>query len=219
MAISDAAARLDGIAADLACRQSTQGERFAMTLQGRRFTERKAAGGGLMRLITGFGWDGKDGAVIGQIGGFDLSLSVVRDLRRRPVNCVMVLHRAGPQRLEVPEEPSALGLIARLESALARFEAEQAEQEDRRTAAERRLADFEPRIGEPFELEAELAAKRAEHDRLGADLAATATAEPTQAEIDAKTAFEQAFGVVIQFPGRSDADEDLEATDEPIETV
>jgi Helicase conserved C-terminal domain len=219
MAISDAAARLDGIAADLACRQSTQGERFAMTLQGRRFTERKAAGGGLMRLIAESGWDGKDGPVIGQIGGFDLSLSVVRGLRRRPVDCVMVLHRARPQRLEVPEEPSALGLIARLESALARLEAEQKEQEVRRAAAERRLADFEPRIGEPFEFEAELAAKRGEHERLEAELAATTTAEPTQAEIDAKTAFEQAFGVVIPFPGRPDADEDLEPSDETLETV
>ena len=173
-----------------------------MTIGEHHYTERKAAGAQVLRLIAEAGWEGKKNTVIAQIGGFDLSIGVSRDLRMRAVEAALFLHRDGRQRIELPDEPSALGLIARLESALERFEIEQAEQQDRLAGAERRLADFQPRIGSHFEFEAELAAKRAEHERLEAELAAPNATEAAKDERDAVGAFEEAFGVVIQFPGR-----------------
>jgi hypothetical protein len=113
----------------------------------------------------------------------------------------------------LPDEPTPLGVIARLESALDRFETDQREQVERLAAARNRLADYEPRIGEPFEFEVELVAKRAEHDQLDTDLAAQSNGEATKAEQDAASTFEEMFGVVIQFPGHGRVAE-TEAADE-----
>jgi hypothetical protein len=126
----------------------------------------------------------------------------------------LILQCAIPQRIELPDEPTPLGVIARLEGALDRLETDRREQEERLAAARNRLADYEPRIGEPFEFEAELLAKRAEHDRLDADLAAQSNGAATKAEQDAACAFEEMFGVVIQFPGRGRIAE-TEAAEEP----
>jgi hypothetical protein len=114
----------------------------------------------------------------------------------------LILQCDNRQRIELADEPTPLGVIARLEGALDRFETDQRGQEERLAAARNRLADCEPRIGEAFEFEAELLAKRAEHDRLDADLAAQNNGEATKAEQDAVCAFGEMFCVVIQFPGR-----------------
>ena len=211
--IADAARKLDSIRSDIARRVPTRGEQFAMTIQDRRYTERKAAGGALLRLIAEAGWGDKKDTTIGSIGGFDLSIGLSRDLRMRVTEAVLILQCDNRQRIELPDEPTPLGVIARLESALDRFENDQREQEERHAAARNRLADYEPRIGEAFEFEAELLAKRAEHDRIEVDLAAK-NGEATKAEQDAARAFEKMFGVVIQFPGRGRAAE-TEAAEEP----
>ena len=57
--IADAARKLDGIRRDIARRVPTRGDQFAMTIQDRRYTERKAAGGALLRLIAEAGWGNK----------------------------------------------------------------------------------------------------------------------------------------------------------------
>jgi hypothetical protein len=185
-----------------------------MTIQDRRYTERKAAGGALLCLIAETGWANKRNLTIGTIGGFDLAIGLSRDLRMRVTEVVLILQCASPQRVELPDEPTPLGVIARLEGALDRFEVEQREQEERLAAARSRLADYEPRVGAPFEFEAELLSKRAEHDRLDADLAVQNNEEATKAEQDAASAFEDMFGVVIQFPRRGRVAE-AEATEEP----
>ena len=213
-AIADATRKLDGIGRDIACRVATRGEHFAMTIQDRRYTERKAAGGTLLRLIAEAGWENKKDTTVGTIGGFDLSVGISRDLRMRVTEAVLVLHRHSHLRIELPDEPTPLGVIARLESALDRFETEQQEQKERLAAARRRVADYEPRIGETFEFEAELLAKRVEHGRLEADLAAQGTGEAKEAEQDAASTFEETFGVTIQFPGRGRPTEQ-EDTEEP----
>lgn len=200
--IADAARKLDGIRSDIARRVSTRGEQFAMTIQGRRYTERKVAGGALLRLIAEAGWGSKKNTTVGSIAGFGLSIGLSRDLRMRVTEAVLILQCDNRQRIELPDEPTPLGVIARLESALDRFETDQGEQEERHAAARTRLADYEPRIGEPFEFEAELLAKRAEHGRLEADLAAQSSGAAAKAEQDAASAFEEMFGVVIQFRGR-----------------
>jgi N12 class adenine-specific DNA methylase len=216
--IADATRRLEAISLDIDRRVSTRGEAFAMTLGGRRYAERRAAGAMLLRLIAEAGWENIQGSVIGEIGGFDLSIGLSRDLRQRAIQANFVLHRTIQQRMAVPDDPTPLGMIARLESTLDKFEVEQADQQDRRDAAERRLADYAPRIGEPFEFEAELTEKRAQHARLEADLAAQQDGESPDKEQDAVSTFEDSFGVVIQFPGRgriAEADEigELDAID------
>jgi N12 class adenine-specific DNA methylase/adenine-specific DNA methylase len=212
--IADAGRKLDGIRRDIARRAPTRGDQFAMTVQDRRHTERKAAGGALLRLIAEAGWGNKTNMTIGTIGGFDLSIGLSRDLRMRVTEVALILQCDNRQRIELPDEPTPLGVIARLEGALDRFETDHREQEERLAAARNRLADYEPRIGEAFEFEAELLAKRAEYDRLDADLAAQSNREATKAEQDAASAFEKMFGVVIQFPGRGRAAE-AEAAEEP----
>jgi hypothetical protein len=119
----------------------------------------------------------------------------------------VLLHRHNRQRVELPDEPTPLGVLARLETALDRFEVDQREQEERLVAARKRFADYEPRIGTPFECEAELLAKRAEHDRLEADLAAQSRGEAAEVKQDEVSALEKTCGVVIRFPGRGRAED------------
>lgn len=123
----------------------------------------------------------------------------------RATDAALLLHGATRRRIELPEEPNALGVIARLEGALDRIETELAEQKDRRVAAERRLADFQPRIGDTFEFQAELDAKRADYAQLEADLAQQ-KADGGEEQRDPIAIFEEEFGVVIRFPGRGRAD-------------
>jgi len=76
------------------------------------------------------------------------------------------------QEIQMDGELTALGLIARLEYQLDRFEADLAEHRRRVTEAEQRLPSYRRRIGEGFDLQEELDAKRAELQALEADLAA-----------------------------------------------
>ncbi|MGH7191147.1 MAG: hypothetical protein ACREF0_18410, partial [Acetobacteraceae bacterium] len=192
---------------DLARRTATRGEAFRMIVAGRRYVERKPAGGALLRLIAEAGWSGQQES-IGEIGGFGLGVSAVRDERRRPIRLFLLLDRAGQrQKIEVPDEPTALGIIARLESALDRFENERAEWAEKREKAARRLADYEPRVGQASEFEGELAAKQQELTVIEAELAAAAIGEGRGGEAeeaDARAAFEEEFGIAVPFPGRYD---------------
>jgi hypothetical protein len=137
--------------------------------------------------------------------GRELSIGISRNLRMKVTEATLILHRHHQQRIEVPDEPTALGVIARLESALEKFEQDLAEQEGRLEAAQRRNADFEPRIGAPFGFEAELESKRADYLRLEADLAAQKTDASGETQQDAVSLFEEAFRMVIRFPGRGQA--------------
>ncbi|MGH7086776.1 MAG: hypothetical protein ACREFN_17495, partial [Acetobacteraceae bacterium] len=193
---------------DLARRTPTRGEAFGMIVRGRHYDERKPAGGTLLRTIAEAGWSGQEES-IGEIGGFGLRVAAVRDERRRPIRLFLLLDRTGQrQRIEVPDEPTALGIIARLESALDRFETERAEWAEKHEKAARRLADYEPRIGQAFELEGELEAKRRELVALEAELAAAAIGEGRGGETeeaDACAAFAEEFGIVVPFPGQHDS--------------
>ena len=60
------------------------------------------------------------------------------------------------QDIEVEGDVTDLGLISRLEHALDRFEDGLEENVRRKADAEARLRGYEPRLGEPFPLQAEL---------------------------------------------------------------
>ncbi len=217
-----AEARIGQIDADLARRTPTRGEAFRMIVGGRRYDERKPAGGALLRSIAEAGWSGQDDP-IGEIGGFSLRVVAVLDERRRPIRLFLLLDRTGQrQRIEVPDEPTALGIIARLESALDRFETERAEWAGKHEKAARRLADYEPRIGQAFELEAELEAKRKELVAIEAELAAAANGEGRGGEAeerDARALFEEEFGIAVPVAGRHDSAEQETAESADTTTV
>jgi chromosome segregation ATPase len=114
----------------------------------------------------------------------------------------------------MPDEPTALGVIARLESALGRFEAQREECEKRLTEATRRLADYEPRLGQPFDLAVELDAKR---DELKAIDHALASKPEDDAASTAPAADDVDFNQFIVLP--SSDDDDSEPADEMAEAA
>jgi hypothetical protein len=116
--IGDAIRRLEANSHDIAHRISTRGDSFAMTVGDRRHTERRSAGAMLLRPIAESGWENKQGTIIGEIGYFDPSIDLFRDLRQRASRADSVLHRAIRKHIAVPDEPTPLGMIARLDSAL-----------------------------------------------------------------------------------------------------
>jgi hypothetical protein len=114
---------------------------------------------------------------IGRIGGFELTCRVRRNRAGQDGSAELVLQRSdNEQRIDVEDDLTALGLIARLEHALDRFEADLEEQTRRQADATARLADYTPRLGEAFPLQGELDEKLARLVELEADLATTASA-------------------------------------------
>jgi hypothetical protein len=194
--------RLSDITADIAQRVETRGEHFALTLSGRRFTERKAAGGAILAAIMEAAWDNA-GTISGQFSGFDFVVKLHRRRDHAIASAEFVIQRRNKRELlEIPENPTPLGVIARLETVFGRFEAEHEEAGSRLQEATRRLADYEPRLGQPFDLKGELDAKIAELSAIDTALAETAeTAEPEDDE------FAHLFGPIGR-AGACDDDDD-----------
>jgi hypothetical protein len=194
--IQNATQRIAGFDQDLARRIDTRGEAFAMTIGDARYTERKQAGAVLIRMIMESVWEQAD-ATIGEIGGFEFSLRVLHNRQGRIDLAKVMLHLTGQNlSIEMPEEMNALGVIARLEGALSRFETERLRAEEDLHAAERRIGEYESRLGVPFELQGELDAKRAELEAIDKALAATG-AEPGG---EVTSAGGRAGESVVEFP-------------------
>jgi hypothetical protein len=117
--------------------------------------------------------------MIGQIGGFALTGATQpgpQDVRLRPQ---LALQRTDfAQAIAIDSETTPAGLIARLEHALDRMEAEREAERRRADAAEARLADYAPRLDAAFPLQAELEERRARLAAIEADLARSAGAAP-----------------------------------------
>jgi len=169
-----AEARMAAIRQDIERRIPTRGDAFAMDIAGRATTERKVAGASLLSKIrmAVLERDTHDWS-IGAIGGFDLICSVQR-IGGREVRAELVLRRTSyDQGIQIPDEMTAMGLIARLEHILDHFESDREEQTRRRADAIARIAGYEPRLGESFPLQGELDEKLARMAELEADLAKT----------------------------------------------
>jgi hypothetical protein len=179
-AIATSGRRVDEIERDIAVRTPTRGDRFAMTVNGRSYTERSKAGGALLKRLRTLDVDQQAGAdsqewVLGSLGGFRVSAQLSRTWRHQDLQVEVVLDRTGESpEIAISADLTALGLISRLEHALDHFEVELAEH--RRSIAEntRRVADYEPRLGGAFPLAGELAAKLAALAALEDSLARTA---------------------------------------------
>ena len=171
---ADAESRMAAIRSDLAQHASTRGDAFSMEITGRTFTERKVAGDVLLSKFrleklqpSGRTW------TIGRIGGFDLTCAPQRRfLLRRDETVTLLLRRTDyDQAIDVGDELTALGVIARLENMLDHLEADLEFQARRREGAIARLAGYEPRLGEPFPLREEFDFKLQQMAELEADLA------------------------------------------------
>ena len=169
--------RLSAIRQDIARRIATRGEAFTMEIEGRSFTERRSAGAVLLSKIR-MAVHERDLSprTIGGIGGFGLQYRVHRSLLDKKYAAVLILQRTDfDQEIEVGADLTELGLISRLEHVLDRFEEGLEEQVRHKADAAARLRDYEPRLGQPFPLQAELDEKLARMAELTTDLAKTAS--------------------------------------------
>jgi hypothetical protein len=179
--IAAAQSRLTGIARDLMRRTPTRGDAFTMTLEDRVVSDRRIAGTLLLskvRLAERARRGGKH--TLGAIGGFDLVCHARRTFPNG-FEATLIVKRSGyDHELAVDPEQTPMGLIARLEHALERFEAEREEHTRREQDASARLEGYEARLGEPFPWQSELDDKLARMAQLEAELAGKSggTADP-----------------------------------------
>jgi N12 class adenine-specific DNA methylase/adenine-specific DNA methylase len=180
-AIAFAERRIRQIEADIARRVPTRGDAFAIEIEGKTYTDRKAGGAALLKTIRAKEIGRTQGEwTVGAIGGFVITAST-HLLRRHDAWVALALERTGyAEDIDCGADVTALGIVSRLEHQLGRFEVELLEQRRNLAESRQRLPAYEQRLGRPFVLEAELAAKRAELAAIDASLAAT-TDEPPAA--------------------------------------
>ena len=167
--------RIGAITADLARRQPTRGETFAIDIEGRTITQRKSAGASLLTKIrlaarerTERRW------MVGHISGFGLTCEVRAGRHDARLEPDLALERTDfSQSIGIDGETTPVGLIARLEHALDRMDTDLEEHRRRVADAKARLAGYEPRLGAVFPLQGELDGKLCQIADIEADLAGT----------------------------------------------
>ncbi len=175
--VAHAATRIAAIEQDIAVRTPTRGDLFAMQLGGKVRTDRKSAGGSLLSRLRLMERNREKGSwTLGAIGGFEIK-AAGEPVGEKNYRLEAWLERHGfEQEIRLEGDLTALGLIARLEYQLDRFEAELADYRRQVAEAEQRLPGYRRRVGEAFNLQEELDAKAAELAALEADLAANTVA-------------------------------------------
>jgi len=157
---------------DLARRVSTAGDDFEMVVNGDHYSARKQAGQALLDLLNRYWSDRRVGDMtIATLGGFDIVYTGERRGKRYDWD-VRLLRAKGLQRFQVEENVTDIGIIRRLENVIAGFEDDVEEQRSQIARAERKITDFTPKIGLPFEFTVELEEKEAELQALEAEMAA-----------------------------------------------
>ncbi|MBB3884380.1 hypothetical protein GGR01_003248 [Acetobacter oeni] len=171
------------IEADLAVRQPTRGEAFALCREKGNVTEREKAGSWLLSQVRMAAKNGEEGKwTLGQIGGFAVVCEAepgwIRRSDKRTVDVTLFLEaRSGRITVTIEEDTKGLGLVSRIEHALLRLDDALRDAIRTREEAERRLPSYQSRLGLPFAEQAMLDEKRAELKALEDDLAATSTEE------------------------------------------
>jgi hypothetical protein len=166
--------RIVAVTADLAIRRATRGDLFTMVVEGKTIIQRKAAGAALLTKIRIAARERSErSCIVGHIGGFDLTCDVHAGRRDARMEPSLTLERTDfSQPISVDGETTPVGLIARLEHALDRMEADLDEHHRRVVDAKARLAGYEPRLGEVFPLQGELDGKLLQIADIEADLTA-----------------------------------------------
>ncbi len=140
----------------------TSGESFAMTVTGKRYTERQEAGRALMKEILTLVQLQQQGEVhIARIGGFDLVYIGEKFGRRDNYHYQTLLQRTGADyEIELPVTVTPLGPISRLERALDGFDEERVRYRQGLEEYRRRLTSYQSRHGGEFAFADELKDKR-----------------------------------------------------------
>ncbi len=146
-----------------------------MEIEGRTITQRKAAGASLLTKIRLAARERTERTwTVGRIGGFDLTCDIRAGRHDARLEPDLALERtAFAQPISIDGETTSVGIIARLEHALDRMEADFEEHRRRVTDAKVRLAGYEPRLGEAFPLQGELDGKLGQLAEIEADLASS----------------------------------------------
>ncbi|MBR0282244.1 MAG: DEAD/DEAH box helicase family protein, partial [Oscillibacter sp.] len=157
---TDTAARLR---ADIATRRDTSGKAFAITLDGKSVTERKAAGEQLIKLAQKFLKPGQGPETtkrIGTFAGFDLLTTSGGDL---------ILRGRGQYRATVNFK-SAAGTVQTLEAAVKKLDSTLSAVESRLKANKNSVPELERASTAPFAQAAELERKRRRQAEILAEL-------------------------------------------------
>ncbi|GLR87643.1 helicase-related protein [Bradyrhizobium iriomotense] len=153
--------RIAQIGQDIERLVPTTGDAFAMSVNGRAYTERKEAGRALMKeILTLVQLQHEGESVIASIGGFDLEYAGERFGRDGYRYTTMLMRSAAEYEIELPVTVTPLGAVSRLEHALDDFEGERERFRQRLADAHRRLGAYQSREGGDFAFAGELAEKR-----------------------------------------------------------
>ena len=169
-------------------RIDTHGEKFAMTIDGPRYTKRTNAGAELARLLDGMGDENQP---IGILGGLEISASVhcsvVDDVREVRVGFdVLPGNTAHATLQEAQTDP--LKLIRQLEARLNGLDASRAKTIAERANAQAEIERARSALGAPFKHADALAEASAKLDSVNAELAAKAQAQEGAATVDSEDA-------------------------------
>ncbi len=172
--LQSARRRVEQIGEDLRQHVSTRGDAFVLHWGGERIEDRRTAGALLLSKVRMLARaQVADELDLGTLGGFGLSCSA-GPTWRRSFETALVLRRTGlDQQIQVEDDMTPTGLIARMEHTLDRLPQDHEDQERKAAEAARRLAGYQDRLGKPFALQGELDGKLAQLAALEADLAGT----------------------------------------------
>jgi hypothetical protein len=167
--------RVEQIGQDLTRRVPTRGDAFFLQWGDRRIEERRTAGALILSKVRMLAREKKPTEMdIGSVGGFPLACAA-GPTWRNDFEAFLLIRRAGlNQAVELEDDLTATGLIARIEHLLERMPADLQEQERKVEEATRRLSGYRDRLGQSFPLQGELDGKLDQLAVLEADLAGSA---------------------------------------------
>jgi hypothetical protein len=162
------------IGEDLKRLVSTRGQDFVLQCGERRIEDRRVAGALLLSKVRMMARNKTaDEVTLGTLGGFTLAYSG-GPTWRLVFEATLFIRRTGfDHQVEMEDDLTPLGLIARIERLLEKMPQELRDEERKAEEAEHRLLGYQDRVGQPFAMQSELDAKLAELEALEADLAAT----------------------------------------------
>jgi N12 class adenine-specific DNA methylase len=173
--------RIAAIEADITARHDISGNRFAIEINGKRYTDRAEAGKALLHAVHGVRYGSE--RVIGQIAGFRVAVkaSVALEFGKKLVIVGGIEYEAG--KAETP-----IGFVKVLENALNRMEQVLEEEREYLIRTEKRMADIQAEIAKPFDKAERLAWLQQRQMEIDAaldlskgDLSATEGVEATEA--------------------------------------
>jgi hypothetical protein len=152
----------------------TAGDSFGLSFNGMDYTERKKAGEAIIAELIKSA-RGIRGTVRFIVGGHEFGMKLDFKLLSKAPDFELSHYRsdAGLSTYEISGGVQPLGLIIRIENILKGLEEELERHAGMVDRAQRRLADYEPRLGGKFEFQAELEAKITELGEIEKDLAST----------------------------------------------